>query len=135
MREIKFRGIFVDTEAWVYGYLIRYGADNVIFDNLTHTYYRVKHETVGQYIGRKDKNGWENFEGDVVKKIDCFPGSEGDEIIESIGIVKWSKSWPMFSVQLIKGEDESFEHSEGINFCWEELEIIGSIHENPELLR
>jgi hypothetical protein len=38
------------------------------------------------------------------------------------------------SVKLINGEDEAFEHSEGINFYWEELEKIGTKYENPELL-
>jgi uncharacterized phage protein (TIGR01671 family) len=142
MREIKFRGMDVKGN-WYIGNLaiVPPGfkgckAGSFISNKAGMPFaYEVRPETVGQYTCRKDKNGKMIFKGDVVKKIDSFPGDDGDEIKISIGVVTWVEEWPMFSVKLIEGEDESFEHSEGINFYWEELEIIGNIWNNPESLK
>jgi len=55
MREIKFRGIYIDTGEFVYGYITNKKDDKaIIFDpNIGRigTYYVVKGETVGQYTG------------------------------------------------------------------------------------
>lgn len=58
-----------------------------------------------QYTGLKDKNGKEIYEGDVVK--DFF-----DDII----IVKWLTPYATFNISHF------------------EYEIIGNIHENPEVV-
>ncbi len=52
MREIKFRGISKETKKFVY-------SCNCIFKD-------VKPETIGQYIGLKDINNQEIYEGDIV---------------------------------------------------------------------
>lgn len=144
MREIKFRGMELKvgehelSQKWVYGSLV-ISKDNVRIlgewkKGKGYEVHQVDSESVGEFIGRNDKLGKKLYTKDIVKKVDSFPGNNGDEEIVSIGVISWQKDWPMFSVNLIEGEDESFHHSEGINFYWEELEKIGNTTENPKLM-
>ena len=73
MRTIKSRGLRVDTKEWVYGFVVKFNDDKqknplgvMIYVYEDNTYYEVIPESVGQFIGRVDKNKKEIYEGDIV---------------------------------------------------------------------
>ncbi len=76
-REIRFRGISVESGEWVYGSLINVDGAKCIVDGKGITksefkaigYYcnEVKPETVGQFCGIKDSNNVDIYEGDIIQ--------------------------------------------------------------------
>lgn len=137
MREIKFRawdntfkdmfiptGIsFVDSE--VYGNE-KYGAS---FER------SLIHVTLMQYTGLHDKHGKEIYEGDIVS---CDQAQDlGWKVV---GIVHFgidfreSSGWCDPRIYL---DTRPFQKHNGSEFCifHKQPEVIGNIHENPELLK
>lgn len=74
-----------------------------------------------QYTGLKDMREKEIYEGDIVK----LRANHG------IGVIKYSDEWGAFVVEYIKPRPLSVL---GINYYKEDIEILGNIYENPELL-
>ena len=139
MREILFRGKRVDNGEWVYGDIIhrRYykNTDVVVirtedsgFDNYSD--YEVDPDTVGQYTGLTDKNGRKIFEGDIIhlEYSQVFFG--GEYFGEYTAEVSYKEG--CFITDGINNGDEIETPLSG--FDNDELEIIGNIHDNPELL-
>ena len=127
MREIKFRGWDEDNEQWVYGWLTKLveGARRfwAIIDEpngeLTR-YYIHSEESIGQYTGLKDKDEVEIYEGDA--DSDGFVVSYVGDTNECLGMncgFYWQRN-----------NFESWFELE----CADTYEIIGNIHQNPELL-
>lgn len=133
MREILFRGKtpsqdeHFDDGEWAEGFYTRFnGKEHRIYSGYAETdcgdYYpdwcNVRSETVGQYTGLTDKNGKKIFEGDIV----CFHGELYNEIFYIVfadGCFRLGrKNGYFYTLQ---------------NLC-SALEVIGNIHDNPELL-
>ena len=156
MREILFRGKRTDNGEWVEGWYEMYpfgrwpvktsiipleGAKAGHYEHV-----EVDSSTVVQYTGMIDKNGVNIFEGDIV---DLF-GMKGN-VVQECGA---------FGIAFMKTIDYDLLESKipfnnSANFCfndnfisfWEvfwnyeqddnplyEVEVIGNIHDNPELL-
>lgn len=124
-REIKFRGRRLDGKGWAVGsYLVSYGRHIIASDNVSSkTYevnlYEVDPATVGQYTGLNDKNGREIYEEDVLRMYDnkrytftcIYPQTQ------SVFLGKCNETQLGF-----------------VNITEEvSKEIIGNIHDNPEI--
>jgi len=149
-REIEFRGLATNGE-YVYGSLVNncVGLPGGIGQN-TKTWIvtsafgnggwfnvrgrqYVKPETVGQYTGLLDCNGTKIFEGDIVRHYH-FTDSRG-KVNYLNHIVKWSdkfSSWFLMNSKSMSDTDGSVMLYQ--KFKERNYEVIGNIHQNPELL-
>lgn len=127
MREILFRGKRIDNGEWVEGY---YSASPAGNHYITYACAGCAHpdkvdpETVGQYTGLTDKNGVKIFEGDIVV-CDRHINDVFDKTTFLVGEI-----CPLSG---LVGKSLS-----GNWICdadWEFAEVIGNIHDNPELLK
>jgi len=103
MREIRFRAWDEESKKWIYF-------------NVGQRYsLRVDATTIGQYIGLKDKNDKEIYEGDIVEwKYKDTPIVT--EVIFRQGCFSAGNNIPIKE------------------YIHQEFKVIGNIYENPELL-
>lgn len=132
MREILFRGKRKDNGEWVEGYLSLNNqiTFRVSFDGgIGSESVWIIPETVGQYTGLLDKNGKKIFEGDIIERR-LLPTKR----ICTKSTVKFADRHAAFSINDINGTIvESY--LDDINHLEYEIEVIGTIHDNPELLQ
>ena len=138
MREILFKAKRVDNGEWVEGLLWKkkYNDGNRIFiscfpdkdDN--EEVYVVCPETVSQFTGLRDKHGKMIFEGDIGRyKQTDGANRNGKPIICTGKVVYWAKT-ASFAVE--SKDEKGVEYFD--YFPIKDFEIIGNIHDNPELL-
>ena len=142
MREILFRGKRVEDGKWVYGsYVIQYGAHEIYLPDgvdSEHGFdrYHVLPETVGQYTGLTDNNGVRIFEGDIVKTH--YANAQKSDFIEQV-VFHNGKFCAYFSNQLCKQWANLYDGTEHLpqdkSVYMDSVEVIGNIHDNPELLK
>ena len=128
MRDILFRGKILGLTDWSYGYYAKSGENHFILldtDN-EDNYSIVDPETVGQYTGLKDTDGRRIFEGDIVQWKD-------ENFNNYTSVVEWcGEKWNYPAFDLAKHDYEC----NGLQYVHEDciIEVIGNIHDNPELL-
>ena len=139
MREILFRGKRMDDGEWVEGYLVKaVGGECMILPVTTEHCggaefsegYHCDPTTVGQYTGLKDKNGKRIFEGDIVAQ-NWYDYDEPRD--DSFGKVVFCEYDCSFSVMDVN-KDGFMPLGRCGSYHWE-VEVIGNIHDNPELLK
>ena len=127
-RVIKFRGKSYQSDEWCYGSLVDYGEELEIqgFDVFhegkdSWKEIQVIPATVGQFTGLYDANGKEIYEGDIIQFI------EDDNGLKSYAVeYDCAQFSPIFVLAVSKIV---------VNRRIEETEVIGNIHDNPELLK
>lgn len=160
-REIKFRG--KNGNDWVFGSLVYSHKENqycITEHNENELIFEVEAETVGQFTGLHDKNGKEIYEGDVFEKTShpriYYRAEKGEDYEIHNGVyqrfvVIWNEKIACFDSELIYVNPAGVligsclipRHEIAVgNRCGLECyfnehrkqEIIGNIHDNPELL-
>ena len=124
MREILFRGKRVDNGEWVYGFPYETYRNCHSREVIAcppnefgqGKYIEVVRGTLSQFIGLADKNGRKIFEGDIVEYKE-----ENGEIVYDTETAMYIVSFDTWCTD--------FDH-----IYSREIEIIGNIHDNPELL-
>ena len=130
MREILFRGRDISGQ-WHYGVPLMLNENYVCITKLNEHNKTVEYKTLGQYTGLTDKNGNKIFEGDIVK----YKNTDGIKVngvaLTIIGKVNYNEKNASFAID---GKDKiGAKHYD--YFPIKNIEVIGNIHDNPELLK
>lgn len=132
-RKIKFRGQQINTKKWIHGYLYREKGLYLICENIRYAEKEpILLDTVGQFTGLHDKNGKEIYEGDIVLYEDwkmAYEGGGNDSFINK-GIVEYCEDNCCYNVT----ERQTVDITDVLYKDNEDLEVIGNIYDNPELL-
>ncbi|MBU8787111.1 MULTISPECIES: YopX family protein [Bacillus] len=128
MREIKFRGKPIEDYGdikWFYGGIDLNHDDKLAYISTPYNgHVPVEWESIGQYTGLKDDTGREIYEGDVVKFKSVY---YENKIMKAV--VKFKDSLGAFVFDM--GDDQG---TWIMNASMREIEVIGNIYENPDLL-
>lgn len=125
MREIKFRAWIKELNEIREVEYINFWKKMISFPNKFCKEYYLNADfdeiDLMRYTGLKDKNEKEIYEGDIIK----LRANHG------IGVVKYYDEWGAFVVEYIKSKPLAVL---GMNYYKENIEILGNIYENSELL-
>ena len=137
MREVKFRAWDTTRKEYLSGgeFLIAIQKGNrpkvsiTYLDVLTHPDMYRNRFIVEQFIGRSDKNGLEIYEGDIVEAT-WYTYEE--PIDEAFGEVVYNQGWCAWCIWDEENKTMSELNAQGAYVF--QIEILGNVHENPELL-
>ena len=150
-RVILFRGKTTDTGEWIEGFYFykdrtqEHGIHcSVSMGVLVDRAFEVIPETVGQFTGLTDKNGVKIFEGDVIQWT--FGKHYWEAVVQSM---PESQSVNLYTLETfhnctkdMETEEYTYERSDSrggfrndVTYLSNKSEVIGNIHDNPELLK
>ena len=146
-REIIFRGKRVSNGNWIEGYFVLL-AINEGLKHAIHTgtdegrfiLFEVIPDTVGQFTGLCDKNGKKIFEGDILKATYTeqrqYQGISYQDEHSCVEEVIYNEKSACFMLKIMCEDVPLYRplHNFGSLANIKELEVIGNIYDNPELL-
>lgn len=124
-REIEFRGKRFDNGQWAYGNLIIDDSGNseiIDYENNREIRYDVRGETIGQFTGKYDKNQRKVYEGDIILQ-------QGYNGRKEKMVVRFDNG------AFIVGYHSGSSTRKKPMLISDKCEVIGNIHDNPELLQ
>lgn len=134
MREILFHGKRADNGEWVEGDVLqtRYHSGHIEYQIMPQTpvssAYPVIPETVGQYTGLTDRNGKKIFEGDICK-FKRFNDVHVGKVVFNVT----TASFIMWYQPIVGAYGEKATQKMLLSVC-DNIEVIGNIHDNTELM-
>ena len=128
MRDIKFKGKTIEGE-WVYGRLIKLDLNYNAVDPGTYISndagmpftYQIIPITAGQFIGLKDKNEIDIYEGDKILKFGQFTST----VVFKDGAFGYSPD--EFSNFIPLGQNHNLKWKNGMS---KKVEVVGNIHDD-----
>ena len=128
MREILFRGKRIDNGEWVEGYLYGIWEQRYILWGMTNNVpnmVEVDPETICQYTGLIDKNGKKIWENDICDRKEEYPE-----------IIKYHNGDWTLDYSYLKDKKIGYSYCNLGFYVFErkQVEVIGNIFDNPELL-
>ena len=146
MREILFRGQVIRNDTmWVEGFYVhvpcgRFCCEEHLIQTINEdgkmgSFFTCYESTIGQYTGLKDKNGKRIFEGDIIKSH--YANVPKADFVEEV-VFHNGKFCAMYQKDKAKmwcPLADGVPHHPGDRTAYMEwCEVIGNIHDNPELL-
>lgn len=134
MRTIKFRGKRLDNNEWVYGSLTTNPYDEEDVEIVDHSSVILPRESVipdsvGEYIGEKDCQGTEIYEGDII--------SVNGRYLKLVKFREDKRAFCMANVWELQNEDDWDIWQVPDEKWWNKftLRVEGNCYDNPGLLK